>query len=461
MQLMRLLAATTALALLFTLQAQAQPAPGADEAPPGGESGGESGTDNAATVSPWAPKPPKPDKDPFEVAWHGQLRARGIAHSGRDFVKTDLIEAEYLTQRARLTMDAKTRGGLKFGLQVQDTRIWGEEGHTLNDKTADGLDMHQAWAQIPLPANLQLKVGRQEIVHDDARLIGNVDWVQRAQSFDGIRLLGEHGLHKFDAFWVMIRERELGDPDGSLLAKHVGNAQLGALHATLIFGALKVAPAWYLRLDGANNETRHTAGVRVDAKTGGFAGGGAFYYQMGSVDVPDPESPGANKSDDFGAMLVSADVGYTLDTVPTKPAFKVFGDYLPGDGTVNSVIDTLYATNHKFYGEMDFFLAIPKHTMQRGLMDVGAQLKADVHAKAKLMVTGHYLQSTKADDAGDKGLGTEIDLKAKLTPLPHVGVNLLAAVFLPGEGMRSLKGLDKDAKLDTEVFGYVTCDVSF
>ena len=457
MKLTRFRATTAAIALLLTAHAQAQPAPGAEDAAPVGDLG----TDETAAVSPWAPKPPKPDKDPFEVAWHGQFRARGIAHSGRDFVKTDLLETEYITQRARLTMDAKTPGGLKFGAQVQDTRIWGEEAHTLNDKSADGLDMHQAWAQIPLPANLQLKVGRQEIVHDDARLIGNVDWVQRAQSFDGVRLLGEHGLHKYDAFWVMIRERELGDPDGSAIAQHPGNVQLGALHAALVFGALKVAPAYYLRLSGANNETRHTAGVRVDAKNEGFAGGGAFYYQMGSVNVPDLDTPGETKSDDFGAMLVSADVSYTLDAVATKPTFKAFGDYLPGDGTANSVFDTLYATNHKFYGEMDFFLAIPVHTKNRGLMDVGAQLKADVHDKAKLMVTGHYMQSTKADDAGEEDLGTEIDLKAMLKPLPHVGVNLLAAVFLPGEGMRSLKGVDKDAKLDTEVFGYVTCDVSF
>ena len=466
----RTLATLAALSLLLTAQAQAQPGPGADEAPAASDMGG----DQAAEVSPWLPKPPKPDADPFAVAWHGQLRVRGIANSGKDFVETDMLEREYITQRARLTMDAKTEGGLKFGLQVQDTRIWGEEMHTLNDKSADGLDMHQAWAQIPLPAKLQLKVGRQEIIHDDARLIGNVGWVQRAQSFDGIRVLGERGLHKYDAFWLMIRERELADPDGSEFAQHEGNVQLGGLHGTLIFGAVRVAPAYYLRLNGANNETRHTAGVRVDAKTQGFTGGGAFYYQAGSIDVADAANPDETKSEDIGAMLIAADAGYTLDKVFSKPSFKVFGDFLPGkdlkdaDGKVVEgagdplgVFDTLYATNHKFYGEMDFILNVPAHTKARGLLDVGAQVKADVHKKVKLMVTGHFMQTTVADAEGEKTLGTEVDIKAMMKPLPHVGVNVLAAVFLPGEGMRSIKGIDKDTKLDTEVFGYVTCNISF
>ncbi len=449
-------AGAATLCLLLAASAFAQEPPATGDAPADVADGG---TDKAAEVSPWAPKPPKADPDPFGVKVKGQVRARGIAHSGKDFAKTDMLETEYVTQRARLTLAAKTEGGLKFGLQVQDSRIWGEEMHTLHDKTAFGLDMHQAWASIPLPKKLHLKVGRQEIVHDDSRLIGNVGWVQRAQSFDGVRLMGKRGLHSFDAFWVMIRERELGDKDGSPIAQHQGNVQLAALHGTFIFGALKVAPAYYLRLSGATNETRHTAGVRVDAKSQGFAGGGAFYYQAGSIDGLDEQ--GAIEEKSIGTMLVAADVGYTMKKMATEPGFKVFADYLPGDGKANSVFDTLYATNHKFYGEMDFFLAIPGHTKNRGLMDVGAQVKAKVSKKVKLMATGHYLMTTKEDDKGEKALGTEVDIKAIFSPLPHVSVRALAAVFLPGEGMRSIKGIADEAKLDTEVFGYLTCDVKF
>lgn len=45
------------------------------------------------------------------------------------------------------------------------------------------------------------------------------------------------------------------------------------------------------------------------------------------------------------------------------------GDDDPSDGTVR-VFDTLFATNHKFYGLADYFLNIPVQTVGRGLQDL-------------------------------------------------------------------------------------------
>lgn len=402
-----------------------------------------------AEANPWAPKPPKPDPDPFTVAWHGQLRARGVAHSGRDMRKGDLIEKEYVTQRARLSALAKTAGELSFGLMVQDARVWGEETDTLGDKMADGLDIHEAWAELPLAHGLRLKLGRQEIIHDDHRLIGNVAWTQRARSFDGARLMGKAGAHSYDAFWSMVSERDVGDPDGSVPAGRGGDVQLAGLHGELIFGIFKVAPAYYLRLNDAAREKRHTVGLRLDVKRGALLAGGAFYAQLGKLG-----------DDDISAMLGAGNLGYELP-LPIKTTLTLFGELLSGDGKPTGVFDTLYATNHKFYGEMDLFLAIPAHTKNLGLLDVGAKLQLTPRKGWDVLLTGHLFRLAKGDAAGEKAAGMEIDAKLMVQPLPHVSVNALVAVFLPGEAMRTLKGIGADDKLAMEQFGYLTCAVGF
>lgn len=57
------------------------------------------------------------------------------------------------------------------------------------------------------------------------------------------------------------------------------------------------------------------------------------------------------------------------------------GDYLSGNsdgtniGSKSNNFNTLYATNHKFYGYMDYFLNIPTDSKQRGLIDLYTRIK--------------------------------------------------------------------------------------
>lgn len=95
--------------------------------------------------------------------------------------------------------------GTGFGFQIQDSRLSGEETRTLSDLSADGLDIHQAFALIPSGDSLQLKVGRQGIVGDNARLVGNVGWTQRDRAFDAARLTYSGDAIFVDAFYVKSR----------------------------------------------------------------------------------------------------------------------------------------------------------------------------------------------------------------------------------------------------------------
>ena len=62
----------------------------------------------------------------------------------------------------------------------------------------DGLMIHEAWAEISLVdtgkviKNFSLKIGRQELVYDDVRLLGNLDWLQQARRHDAALLKFDH-----------------------------------------------------------------------------------------------------------------------------------------------------------------------------------------------------------------------------------------------------------------------------
>src|SRR5205085_6831943 len=101
---------------------------------------------------------------------------------------------------------------LKFNVTAQDVRVWGQDVSTINRTTTqdlNGLMLHEAWAEIRLndtafkTKNLSLKIGRQELVYDDQRLLGNLDWLQQGRRHDAAVLKYENGgwmLHLAAAF---------------------------------------------------------------------------------------------------------------------------------------------------------------------------------------------------------------------------------------------------------------------
>jgi hypothetical protein len=145
------------------------------------------------------------------------------------------------------------------------------------------------------------------------------------------------------------------------------------------------------------------------------------------------------------AWLFGARVRFTLKDLGMAPYIEAFADIVSGDDdTADTDIhsfDTLFATNHKFYGEADFFLNLPKDTTQRGLIDVGATLGTKLGATANASVAFHAFLPQEGRDASDP-YGMELDVLLGWKPSRHIAFDLCYAGFFPGEGM----GQDKDAE---------------
>lgn len=99
-------------------------------------------------------------------------------------------------------------------------------------------------------------------------------------------------------------------------------------------------------------------------------------------------------------------------------------DYLSGntDSDRTGSFDTLYATNHKSYGYMNRFIAVPKHNGGGGLLDLAVKNKTAM-VGGSLEVALHEFLLANEDSAGRKGpIGLEADVIFTVPVHPNVKV---------------------------------------
>ncbi|MFY9342002.1 MAG: alginate export family protein [Planctomycetota bacterium] len=147
---------------------------------------------SVAAVAQAAPTPPTPPTEFVvpgvrKVTVGGQYRLRYENQIDFDLAHgTQPDSNDFFTQRVRLAVGLDFSDRLAVFLQLQDVREFGEETSTLDD-SADGLDFHQAWAEVKAPPlGGATRIGRQELSLGDQRLVGALDWKSQARSFDGL-----------------------------------------------------------------------------------------------------------------------------------------------------------------------------------------------------------------------------------------------------------------------------------
>ena len=126
----------------------------------------------------------------------GQLRTRTEVRSGLgNLVLKGSKAAVFTSQRTRLAFGYKW-DRLTFGVAVQDVRVWGQDASSISNADGNRFMLHEGWADLTLFNKadttikakgidlMSIKIGRQELIYDDVRLIGNLDWLQQARRHD-------------------------------------------------------------------------------------------------------------------------------------------------------------------------------------------------------------------------------------------------------------------------------------
>ena len=333
-----------------------------------------------------------------------QLRPRAeYRHGFKTLVPDDADAATFVSQRSRLNYNYGSEK-LNAFISLQNVRTWGEVP-TLSAKDKNGTALHEAWASFKLDSEFSFKLGRQEIIYDDARIFGNVDWAQAGRSHDAfIATYQPNSKNRLDIGLALNEEDEtLFEVNYDL--DNYKAFQYAWYHTTfdnvkLSLLALNTGFSFYHQDGERDVDYNQTLGAHLSYGKSKLKADGSAYIQTGKI---------AQKS--VSAYNLAANLYYQID-----PNFNlgIGAELLSGKDTFDTSdkvksFNPLFGTNHKFNGLMDYFY-VGNHMNSVGLLDIYIPLKYQKD-KLSLQLTPHFFSSAaKVGNEDDNYLGTEIDL---------------------------------------------------
>jgi hypothetical protein len=342
-----------------------------------------------------------------------RLRYEGVSQDGLD-------DASALTLRARLGYETQARHGVRGLIEAEGV------GH-LNDDFNDTLNGRIAFAAIPDPEGLELNrlqltwtgeegrravVGRQRIVLNNARFIGNAGFRQNEQTFDAVRLEARPIPHLALTYLYLDRVlRTAGNrsPQGEWHSdSHVVEADLDGAYGKLSGYAL------LLDFSNAAAQSSETFGARWQKA-----------WDIGAYNAR--LTLEAARQSDYGNAPMRFDLGYqSAELVVRRGDWSgmLGGERLEGNGARG--FSTPLATLHAFQGWADVFVNTPPD----GVRDLFAGVSYNTRpwpASQPLALTlvGHNF----TDDRGGADFGNELDASARFTITSHLALEIAAAAF--------------------------------
>lgn len=386
----------------------------------------------------------------------GQYRTRTEFRSGYRTLVTDSSRpAFFVGQRARLMFDYK-KENVQMYTSIQDVRTWGDEEQR---KDLSGLQVNELWMELNLKKGFFLKMGRQELVYDDHRLFGNLDWANLTISHDAL-LLKYHDAEKKFKCHLGAAFNQVGEPVFGTSYNLKNYKALGFTWVKKEFAkghtlsALAIVNGMNSTKVGSNElKATYTIGPLYNYNFNGWKTTLGTYFQGGKTE--------SNLS--VFAFMLNA---YAEKKIKTF-SFGLGADYLSGNNdqttiaTESNSFNTLYATNHKFYGYMDYFLNIPADTKQRGLVDLYARFGISPTKKTDLTLDIHHFSLANENNLGinkiKKPLGTEADLLIDYKPSPIIHLQFGYSLLLATKNMEYIKSGNAN---DFNTWAYLMLKVS-
>lgn len=289
------------------------------------------------------------------ASWTAEARYR------HEHVQDDarLREARADTLRLRLGYSAPLAESLQVGVDIEAIAASGRFDSTANGRSgyavvADppGIELNQAWLRWR-GQRVETTLGRQRILMDNQRFIGNVGWRQNEQTFDAVSasLAPRPGVTLSYA-WLDRVHRVFSDEALDPLARERNlDAHLANIAWAGAGGTLVTYGYWIEDQDLPTASTR-TLGARYTGKREWDGPTLAWTIE-------------AARQHNHAGNPVDTNVGYFL----VEPSFSVSGvsvklgrERLGGDGA--AAFQTPLATLHAFNGWADKFLATPRDGLE-------------------------------------------------------------------------------------------------
>lgn len=368
-----------------------------------------------------------------------QLRPRYEYRNGYKTLLTDKRDpASLVSQRSRINMNFENEK-LEVKLSFQNIRVWGDVP-TLNTSDRNNLMVYQAYGSYAPDEKWSFKLGRQELVYDNQRIFGKVDWAQQGRTHDAflVTFKPDH-RHRID-FGLSVSSENENLSEENYGINNYKNMQflwyhLNFKHSALSILALNTGYEFTDDLTGERNtQYLQTAGGFYKFQYNNLVVSSSVYGQYG-------EQNGSN----VRAWNAGIDLNYRVsDTWRTGAGYE----YLSGtdmnkvQGTVKS-FNPLFGTNHAFNGFMDYFY-VGNHINSVGLHDVYA--KAGYHKnKLDIVLQPHLFRAAASVLNENNGimkdyLGIEADLVARYRLYKHIDLSFGYSRMFGSSSLEVLKG---------------------
>lgn len=269
-----------------------------------------------------------------------------------------------------------------------------------------GNQLNQAYVDWKATTGARFRVGRQRIIHDKARFVGNVGWRQNEQTFDAAALSWS-SASIFEGSYSYLQQINRIFFDAMDVDAHLIRFRAKAHPAIAFVGYA------YL-LDTKLGEDSQTLGLRASGSTP-FQGVKLSYTLEYARQQDYADSSGIDNS-------------YRLiETGATHRGFNVVAGFevLGGDGSRG--FSTPLATLHAYNGWADKFLATPAEGLEDGYLKLGYTHKRS-KGKWKLLAVYHDFHSNR----GSSHYGSEVDFLASYKLTKQASFTLKYADYTAG-----------------------------
>jgi hypothetical protein len=342
------------------------------------------------------------------------------------------------------------------------------------------IDIHQAYLFIGNHKEfpLSLKVGRQELVYGDQRLVGHLRWNNNARTFDAAKIRWQNALFGVDVWTGGVVYNDHNNLNKANSQDHFSGAYFNfpTLAKNEIVEAYLLARnvergiatdnwsgiAAPFRFPGAQD--LYTAGIKIKSKPLAYDAwdyGVELMYQFGNRTAVFPATTVAAalaaprlKQKAYAAILQG---GYTWSENAWQPRLALIYSYASGDKDAtdgeSNTFQNLFSTTHLFYGYMDLNSLQNLHDVRLAYTvkpKANISLAAEAHLQSLDRTTDFWYNVAgvprnftgaavgsgggyRINPAYSRKLGTEVDLVAAWTFKPYAQIEAAVAHYYRGD----------------------------
>lgn len=350
----------------------------------------------------------------YRTRYHHENNMRGLGLTGRD-------DAFWLS-RLRLFSNYRVTENIRFYGEYLYADSGGEDyaPRPIEENRGEAQNLFfDAKLYDSGAGTVSARLGRQELLFGEQRLISPLDWANTRRTFDGYRLTYASREFDGDLFYTNPVNRVSATGGTNQWDSSNNDRSFYGAYLTRKDWDVGTVDAYYLGYDDQQADfSYHTLGSRLSG-----SGEYLMYELEGGVQFGD-NSNGSSHN----ATFVTGGLGRKMDLCagghPWKPTLWAYYDYASG-GTSELVsrgddgFDHLYPLAHKYLGFMDLF-------GRRNIHDVNMQFSTPMGSRVNLLVWYHYFFLDQAttpygvgmapfnagNTAGSRDLGHEIDFLA-------------------------------------------------